>query len=135
MRRQRHEAGDDEAAIEHPFSVLAEIVEIGHDEARLVSLLEHFSGNRALARVILQGPVRRKAVGVLVALLEQRLRARGFARRGALILPLRLAAVLLAEALLAPTTAWLAGESRCTPEVLAAALRRVGVATLDALSA
>jgi AcrR family transcriptional regulator len=133
-----HFAGKDALlarSISRPFSTLADVVEANHDDARLVALLNHFWGNRALARVIFQGPVRRKAVAVLVGLLEQRLKGRGLARRGALMLPMRLAAVQIAEALLAPITAWLVGESRCTPEVLAMALRRVAVATLGALTA
>jgi AcrR family transcriptional regulator len=124
----QHFAGKDALlarSIAHPFSILADSILVEQDPVALARLLDHFWGNRALARVIFQGHVRRRAVTVLVGLLEQRLRARGLGRRAALVLPMRLAAVLIAEALLAPITAWLLGESRCSAEVLAAALRRV----------
>jgi hypothetical protein len=51
-----------------------------------------------------------------------------------LILPPRLAAVQLAEILLAPVTAWLLGESRCSPDALAAALRRVSIAAVTSMA-
>jgi AcrR family transcriptional regulator len=124
----QHFAGKDvllARSIAHPFSTLADTILLEKDPAAIVLLLNHFWENRALARVIFQGHVRRKAVAVLVGLLEQRLRARRLGRRGALVLPLRLAAVLIAEALLAPITAWLLGESRCSAQVLGAALQGV----------
>jgi AcrR family transcriptional regulator len=131
-----HFAGKDAllaSSIATPFAVLADALRVGHDTSKLVILLEHFWQNRPLARAIFLGPVRRKTVPVLVGLIEARLRADGLARRGALILPVRLASVQLAEMLLAPVIAWLLGESRCTSAVLAAALHRTAGAALHAL--
>jgi AcrR family transcriptional regulator len=131
-----HFAGKDALlarSIAHPFGILAGIVDVEHDEPKLIGLLNHFWGNRALARVIFLGVTRRKATSVLVRLLEQRLSERGLGRRRALLLPLRLVAVQLADALLAPIVAWLMGESRCSAEALAAALRRGSSALLEAL--
>jgi AcrR family transcriptional regulator len=133
-----HFAGKDAllaSSIAVPFSVLADTLRPGHDVSRLVWLLEHFWGNRPLARALFVGPMRRKTVAVLVDLVEKQLAAGGLSRRGALILPMRLAAVQLAEILLAPVVAWLMGESRCTPAVLAASLGRVAAAALAALKA
>jgi AcrR family transcriptional regulator len=121
------------ASIAGPFSVLSATVGAADNTAGLVQLLEHFWNQRDLARVLLLGPARRKTVAVLVALVEKRLIALHLGRSGALILPRRLAAAQLAEGLLAPVTAWLMGESRCAPRVLAPALQRVTAAALSAL--
>lgn len=123
------------SSIAGPFAVLADTVRAEDNASRLVQLLDHFWDNRALARGIFLGPVRRKVIAVLIGQIEQRLIAAGLGRRGVLIVPTRLAAIQLAEALVAPVTAWLIGESRCTAGTLAAALRRVGVAALTALRA
>jgi AcrR family transcriptional regulator len=131
-----HFAGKDAllaGSIAAPFSVLADTLRGRSNDARLAALLEHFWANRPLARAIFLGPVRRKTIAVLVGQIEQVIQERGLDRRGALLLPVRLAAVQLAEILLAPVIAWLLGESRCTPEVLAAALHRVSAAALTAL--
>jgi len=131
-----HFAGKDgllASSIATPFAVLADALRVEHDTSKLVILLEHFWRNRPLARAIFLGPVRRKTVAVLVGLIESRLRADGLARRGAMILPTRLASVQLAELLLAPVTAWLLGESRCTSAVLAVSLHRVAGAALHAM--
>jgi AcrR family transcriptional regulator len=134
----QHFAGKDgllAGSIAAPFSVLADTLRPGHDLSKLVILLEHFWGNRRLARAIFLGPIRRKTVAVLVGLIEKQMRAAGLSRRGVLILPMRLAAVQLAETLLAPVIAWLLGESRCTAAVLAASLHRVAAAALAAMRA
>jgi len=123
------------ASIAGPFSVLANSLRAEDNTARLAGILAHFWDKRSLARAILAGSVRRKTAAVLVGQIEERLKADGLGRAGALILPSRLAAIQLAEILLAPVSAWLCGESRCTAEVLALALRRVGRAALAAMDA
>jgi AcrR family transcriptional regulator len=120
-------------SIAGPFAILADTIKPHFTEARLIELLEHFWGNRALARGILGGTTRRKTIEVLIRLIEDRLRSAGLHRRGALILPRRLAAIQLAEILLAPVTAWLLGETRCTSNTLAAGLRRVSIAAVDSM--
>ena len=121
------------ASIAGPFSVLANTLRTDNF-ASLVSLLEHFWQNRALARSIFEDPIRRRVIAVLTAQVEQILGEGGPWKRGPLIMPARLAAIQLAEMLLAPVTAWLNGESRCSAEVLATALRRVSVATLEGMA-
>ena len=130
-----HYAGKDAllaASIAGPFSILANTLKAGRIDA-LVGLLDHFWSNRALARSILREPIRRKVVAVLTDQVERILVEGGTWKRGPLILPTRLAAIQLAEMLLAPLTAWLAGEVRCDSGTLAAALRRVGDAALQAM--
>jgi AcrR family transcriptional regulator len=121
-------------SIAGPFAVLADTFQPAFAESSLVVLLEHFWKNRGLARSILIGPVRRKTDDVLVRLIEDRLKSAGLHRRGSMIFPTRLAAIQLAEMLLAPITAWLLGESRCAPDVLATALRRVSIAAVGSMS-
>lgn len=122
------------ASIAGPFEVLADTITSDFAERKLTALLEHFWENRALARGILVGPARRKTIEVLIRLIGDKLKSAGLHRRGALILPLRLAEIQLAEILLAPITAWLLGESRCTSEVLAAALRHVSLAAVESMT-
>jgi hypothetical protein len=87
-----------------------------------------------LTRGILVGPVRRKTGEVLIELITHRLKSSGLHRRGAIILPPRLAAIQLTEILFAPVTAWLLGESRCSSVTLAAALRRVSIAAVNSMT-
>ncbi|HXN15654.1 MAG TPA: TetR/AcrR family transcriptional regulator [Usitatibacter sp.] len=122
------------SSLQGPFEVLADAMRRADNTAQLVTLLEHFWANRAMARGIFQGAVRRKTTAVLIALIEQRLKVDGVDKPVCLIIPRRLAAIQLAEGLLAPTTAWLTGEEQCPVESLALALRRTATATLSGLS-
>jgi AcrR family transcriptional regulator len=131
-----HFAGKDAllaASIARPFSVLARTLK-GDNRDALIGLLDHFWSNRALARGILQEPARRRVLVVLTDEVEDILMQGGPWKRGPLILPSRLAAIQLADLLLAPVAAWLAGTSHCRSETLAIALLRVGAATLDAMT-
>jgi AcrR family transcriptional regulator len=121
-------------SIAGPFAVLADTINSDFAEPQLIALLEHFWENRALARGILVGPARRRTSEVLIGLIAHRLKSSGLHRRGALIFPPRLAAIQLAEILLAPVTAWLLGESRCSSAALAAALRRVSIAAVNSMT-
>lgn len=116
------------ASIEGPFAILADAV-VAPYAPQLPGLLVHFWQNRALARGILSGAVRRKVAAVLVDQIERRLRRQVGAH---LRVPPRLAAVALAEAQLAPITAWLNGEAACAPEALAQALHQGTRALVDA---
>ena len=117
-----------------PFEVLADATGRADNTVQLTLLLEHFWENRAMARGIFLGAVRRKATAVLVDLIEQRLKIDRVDKPASLIIPLRLVAIQLAEGLLAPTTAWLIGEAQCSADALALALRRTATATISALS-
>ena len=122
------------SSLNGPFEVLADSTRRPDNTAQLIALLEHFWENRALARGIFLGATRRKTTAVLVDLIEQRMKIDGVEKPVSLIVPLRLAAIQLAEGLLAPTTAWLTGEARCSANALALALRRTATATISALS-
>ncbi len=115
-----------------PFSILADAIRPADNTASLTRLLEHFWSNRALGSSIFAGPTREKCLGVLIGHVEQRLVSRPGG--AALIVPTRLAATQIAEALLAPVLAWLFGKSRCPAAVLAAALRKSSIALVVALS-
>jgi len=121
------------ASLGGPFAVLADALQPRDNTAALTALLEHFWSNRTLAPGIFSGPMRRRTVAVLVRLIEQRLRAQAPARGTALLLPTRLAAIQLAEALFAPIAAWLAGQSACSAQQLALALRKAALALTEAL--
>ena len=132
----QHFAGMDgllAASIAVPFARLAATLSEEDNSRELPSLLEHFWTNRALGRMLFFGAVRRKTMAVLVDQIERGLKSRGYGKPGRLLLPVRLAAVQLAEILLAPVAAWMAGESRCSAEALARALRRVGRGALASL--
>jgi AcrR family transcriptional regulator len=134
----QHFAGKDgllAASMAVPFARLAATLGEAENSRELLALLHHFWSNRTLARVLFFGAVRRKTVAVLVDQIERNLQSSGYGRRGRLILPVRLAAVLLAEILLAPVAAWLAGDSHCTAEALAHGLRQVGRGALASLLA
>ena len=119
-------------SLKGPFTTLANATQVTGDATKLTALLIHFRDNRALARTILTGPLRPRTLGVLTQLIEQRLVAtRG--RRRSLMVPTHLAAVQLAEALMAPIAAWTNGESNCAAEVLALSLHRTSTAIITAL--
>jgi len=121
------------ASLAGPFTTLADTVREADNTARLTAILEHFWTNRARARGVFTGTMRRHAVAVLVRLIEQRLREAGAARAAALRLPPRLVAIQLAEVLFAPLAAWLTGESVCAAPKLAQALRRSARAVTTAM--
>ena len=120
------------SSIAGPLAVLADSIQPKTDVPALIELLEHFWINRALARGILLGPVRRKTIAVLVSQVELRLKLSVHSTKGNPLIPRRLVAIQVAEVMIAPVTAWLIGESRCTPEALARALPRAACAVLAA---
>ena len=121
------------ASLARPFSALADTVRTPDNTPALTAVLEHFWANRARARGVFTGTMRRHAVAVLTRLIEQRLRRDGTGRLPALPLPARLVAIQLAEVLFAPLAAWLAGESTCSTAKLARALRRSARAVTAAM--
>lgn len=87
-----------------------------------------------MARGIFITPVRRKTTAVWVKLIGGCFKIDGVDKADSLIIPIRLAAIQLAEGLLAPITAWLTGEAKCSVDALALALRQAATATVLALS-
>jgi AcrR family transcriptional regulator len=112
------------AALARPFAILADAAAGSGDEARLAALLAHFWENRQRARESLMGPVAGKTSRLLAAMVEERLRGEA----DGLAIPLRLAALQLAEAALAPVRGWVTAEAPSTAEALAGAICRCGEA-------
>lgn len=116
-------------ALAAPMSILADAACGRGDAARLTSLLEHFWDNRALARSTLSGPQGKGAVRLLADQITDRLSE----REGADALPVRLAAMQLAEGHLGLVRAWASGEASATPDQLAPVIIQSSKAALDAL--
>ena len=129
-----HFAGKDAilaASLARPFGTLADAVRAPDNTAALTAVLEHFWGNRALARELFAGAMRRHTVAVLVRLVRERL---GSERGARWLVPPPLAAIQIAEALLAPVTAWLLGARECSAARLAHALRQSARALTQTLA-
>ena len=108
------------AALARPFAILADAAAGAGDEARLAALLAHFWENRQRARESFMGRTGTKVSRLLAAMVEERLGGEPTA------IPVRLAALQLAEAALAPVRGWVTAEAPSTPEVLAGAICRCG---------
>jgi AcrR family transcriptional regulator len=119
------------AALARPFATLADAAAGAGDEARLAALLAHFWENRQRARQSFMGRIGDKTSRLLAAMVEDRLRG----AEGALAIPLRLAALQLAEAALAPIRGWVTAEAPCTAQALAGAICRCGEAMREGLLA
>jgi AcrR family transcriptional regulator len=117
------------AALARPFATLADAAAGAGDEAKLTGLLAHFWENRQRARLSFMGPVQNKVTRLLAAMVEDRLRG----EEDRLAIPLRLAALQLAEAALAPVRGWVTAEAPCTAQALAGAICRCGRAMREAL--
>ena len=122
------------ASLARPFGVLADSIEPRDNTVALGTLLQHFWHNRARGRTLFEYPMHTRTVAVLRSLIEERLRRRPASERARLGLPPRLAAVQLSEALIAPIAAWMTGETACTPQRLARALRASAQALTVCLS-
>jgi AcrR family transcriptional regulator len=117
-------------AMQRPFALLADAAAGMGDEARMTGQLNHFWENRQLGRSSLMGRMHEKATRLLASMIEERLRD----EEDKLAIPLRLAALQLAEAALAPIRGWVTAEAYCTPEALAVSLCRSGRAMRAALA-
>ena len=114
-------------ALKRPLAGLADAAAGRGDPAALEPLLAHVWEQRRHARETLAGRLRPRVGTLFADLVEERLDGTSFS-----IVP-RMAARTLAEAALAPLTAWLTGEAPASPADLAAALCRNGTALRTAL--
>lgn len=98
-------------ALRPPLTLLAEVAMGRGDPERLAGLLRHFWHNRQRARDILGGRLAFRTelmfTDMIEALLEETISSR------------RLAARIMANALIAPIRSWLVGEAPSSPEALA----------------
>jgi AcrR family transcriptional regulator len=117
-------------AMQRPFTLLADAAAGMGDEARMTGQLDHFWENRQLARPSLMGRMHDKVNRLLASMIEDRLRE----EEEKLAIPLRLAAMQLAEAALAPIRGWVTAEAPCAAEALAGAICRCGRAMREALA-
>jgi AcrR family transcriptional regulator len=117
-------------AMSRPFAVLADAAAGIGDEARLTGLMQHFWENRQLARASFMGRMNDKVNRLLATMVEERLRD----QEDSLAIPLRLAAIQLAEAALAPVRGWVTAEAPCAADALAGAICRCGRAMRGALA-
>jgi len=107
------------------FAVLADAVVVEGDMETLRKVIEHFGGNRELAKQIFCSAARQVLSRSLAALMAERLRPIWPKKRtDASYLPLGLAAWQIAEAQLATIEQWLGGNFRCSPAIISLALRR-----------
>jgi AcrR family transcriptional regulator len=109
-------------AMARPFITLADAAAGMGDEERLTGLLRHFWENRQLARTSFMGRMHDKVNRLLASMIEERLRG----EEDTLAIPLRLAAIQLAEAALAPIRGWVTAEAPCAADALAGAICRCG---------
>jgi AcrR family transcriptional regulator len=137
------------SSLEGPFSRLANLVKVCRMQATdesagvaltqasdirkaqiaLIDILSHFWQNRALARSIFIGALRKKVGLTLAAMIYQRLE-KTFANKN---LPLGLVSIQLSEMMLAPIVAWLLGEAQCSAEVLGDMLVKSVAGAMSAL--
>jgi AcrR family transcriptional regulator len=89
-----------------PFSALVEATVPGAPPGRLPAMLAHFWQNRALARGLFSGAMRRRLTATLARMIEARHKRTALRTHWSLAL----CAMALAESMLAPIAAWLGGE-------------------------
>jgi AcrR family transcriptional regulator len=129
-----HFSGKDDvlrASMAHLLAPLADCV-TGEDQPPEVQMvLGHMWENRRLADAVFTGASRKIVALSLCEMIEARFRQADACK--SLILPLRLAAIQLAEAQLALVESWLRGRAFARAEDLAAALHRTSRASIVAL--
>lgn len=116
-------------SLARPMAALADAAAGKGELGAVTFLLAHFWENRARARDLMAGPMDARMTRLLAGMIEERLEGRTLA------IPVRLAALQLAEAAFAPVRGWMAAEAPCSPEALAAAICRCGAAIVASLSA
>ncbi|MDF7777749.1 hypothetical protein P1X14_21010, partial [Sphingomonas sp. AOB5] len=109
-------------ALRRPLATLADAAAGNGNLSATTGLLTHFWENRARARETAFGQLGERMTRLLASMVEERLEGRDLA------IPLRLAALQLAEAALGPIRGWVQAEAPCSPEALAGAIVRGGEA-------
>lgn len=128
-----HFAGKDAVLAASMGDALSRLAKMSTGETTVqqaAMLLAHFWSNRAMAPGVFQGAAYRVVRNALVGQVEDALKHRD---AGRLRLPRRLAAHALADGVLSPIAAWLAGDAACTPVDLATALHDASRASLASM--
>lgn len=115
-------------SLRRPLAALADAGAGQGDVDRVTTLLAHFWENRQRAREMMTGSLDARRTRLLAEMIEARLDGR------ALTIPVKLAALQLAEAAMGPIRGWITAEAPCSPEALAAAICGCGTAMLTALT-
>ena len=110
------------ASMEHLFSVIADCVVEDKMPGDLAAVLDHMWSNRRLAGAIFSGQARAVLARSQADLVEGRLRQAAQGRVPCI--PLRLAAIEIAEAQLALIESWLRGRAHCPADRLASGMHR-----------
>ncbi|MFP3944056.1 MAG: TetR/AcrR family transcriptional regulator [Alphaproteobacteria bacterium] len=105
-------------AMARPLAVLADALTGQCGPDRLSGLLEHFRENRQRARAVFTGREGEQVTRLLAGMLEERLSGEGTEPA----IPMRLAALQLAAASMAPIRGWVCAEGSCPPARLAQTL-------------
>jgi AcrR family transcriptional regulator len=108
------------SSLEGPFSRLANLVDNITTQEALVEILEHFWQNRAMARGIFTGAIRKKVGFALADMIQNKLAKQLIDKN----LPLPLISIQLSEMMLTPISAWLLGQAACSSRVLADVLSK-----------
>jgi AcrR family transcriptional regulator len=108
------------SSLEGPFSILAGLVDGTSTQDALLYILEHFWENRAMARGIFTGAVRKKVSATLADMVQKNLMNELKNKK----MPLPLIAIQLSEMMLASISAWLLGQAACSSAVFADVLRK-----------
>lgn len=119
------------ASMAHLLTPLADCVTCEVEPPEVPMVLGHMWENRRLADAIFTGAPRKIVVLSLCEMIEARIRQAYDCKP--LILPLRLAAIQLAEAQLALIENWLRGRAFARAEDMATALHRTSRASAEAL--
>ncbi len=108
------------SSLEGPFSRLANLVDGTTTKEELVDILEHFWQNRAMARGIFTGTIRKKVGLTLAEMIQNKLASQLTDKK----LPLPLISIQLSEMMLTPISTWLLGQVACSSRVLADVLSK-----------
>jgi AcrR family transcriptional regulator len=117
------------SSLEGPFSRLVNLLDDTTTNAALVDILEHFWRNRAMARGIFSGAIRKKVSVALADMIQKKLATQLIDRK----LPLPLISIQLSEMMLTPISAWLMGQATCSTAMLAEVLRKSVMSTVREL--
>jgi AcrR family transcriptional regulator len=117
------------SSLEGPFSRLANLVDDTTSREALIEILEHFWQNRAMARGVFTGAIRKKVSATLTRMIQKKLATQCIDKK----LPLPLISIQLSEMMLAPIVAWLLGQVPCSAIVLADVLKKSVMSTVNVL--
>jgi AcrR family transcriptional regulator len=115
-------------SLARPMAPLADAAAGKGDLRAVTFLLAHFWENRQRARDMMAGHMDARMMRLLAGMVEERLEGRMLA------IPVKLAALQLAQAALAPVRGWVLAEAPCSPAALAAAICRCGEAIVAGLA-